>query len=245
MLVLDAGNSRIKARCGAARWSGTAAELDLLAEWIATQRPRAAALSSVASAELAARCVALCERLQVPVLRDLAHGVHLDVRVPSKVGADRAWAARGASLHAQGAVLVVQVGTCLVVDAVWIEGQRCRLLGGAIAPGLPLLQRALAEGTASLPVVTLPAESERVPALGKDTEAACLAGVVNGVRGAARELCARLCSELVWQQPTVLVAGGDALWVLTALHEDHRAVLHTPELVLDGLESAAREVRFT
>lgn len=244
MLVVDAGNSRIKARCGAARWSGTAAELEQFGEWIAAHRPRVAALSSVAGADVVARCVALCERHDVRVLRDVAPEVKLEVHAPDKVGADRIWAARGAGLHAQGAVLVVQAGTCLVVDAVWAEGHGRRLLGGAIAPGLPLLQRALAAGTANLPAVTLPAAPERLHALGKDTESACLSGLVNGLRGAARELCNRLRSELVWSDPAVLVAGGDAVWVLAALQQDHRVVLHTPELVLDGLESAARAVRF-
>jgi pantothenate kinase type III len=47
-----------------------------------------------------------------------------------------------------------------------------------------------------------------VPALGRDTESALLAGVVTGLRGAARELAARVAAEADLRAPLCVVSGG-------------------------------------
>jgi pantothenate kinase type III len=115
------------------------------------------------------------------------------------------------------------------------------LLGGAIAPGLALLERALQAGTAALPLVDAPRAS-RPPALGRGTEAACVAGAWHGLRGAALELCARVAEESGLVGAPVCATGGDLDLVAPALRTAGWNVHAAPELVLDALEHALAEI---
>lgn len=239
VVVVDAGNSRVKARCGSARWSRSHAELDAFETWLRElPAARAAIVSCVASAEVEAALLAACARRGLRLLDADAHGVRLEVRAPAKLGRDRVWAARGAAELARGPALAVHAGTCLVVDALDVDGAQARFLGGAIAPGAPLLARALAEGTARLPLVEL-AGLAAAPALGRDTLEACRSGVLHALRGAARELCAAVAREAGLSAPALLVTGGDAELVLSAVRLDRPDARHAPDLVLDGLLAAA------
>ena len=154
--------------------------------------------------ELAERLAALTGRLEV----DPASGLENATRAPETVGRDRLFAARAALALAPAGALVVDVGTALTVDAVvpGAEGPFAgRFLGGAIAPGVELGARALADHTARLPRVE-PRPGAR--ALGRDTPEALVAGLVVGLRGAARELVAEVGREAGLAAAPVFLTGG-------------------------------------
>jgi type III pantothenate kinase len=160
-------------------------------------------------------------------------GLTIACREPAQVGRDRLFGARAAIEIAGGDALVVAVGTALTVDAVRADRT---FLGGAIAPGPELLARALATGTARLPLVEPRAGAL---ALGVDTEGALRAGIAVGLRGAARELVERLIAEAGLPKATVVVTGGARAFVLDPPAFPGRNVLVEADLVHRGLLLAA------
>ena len=205
--------------------------------------------SSVRGGESAARLGARLEQLF-----GAAHspdcGLELAVTSPETTGKDRLFAARAARELAGGrAAIVVDVGTAMTVDLV-ADGA---FQGGAIAPGPALLARALGGGAAQLFEVEPRAG---VAALGRDTRSALEAGVVVGLRGAARALVEGLTeAHLGSDAPTIFVTGGARGLLLepagflpgAELLEVpllvHLGLLFAAGLELDGVESlVARHV---
>jgi pantothenate kinase type III len=168
-------------------------------------------------------------------------GLELDLETPETTGSDRLFAARAASELARGeAAVVLDVGTAMTVDLV-----RGRVfLGGAIAAGPRLLATALGAGGAQLFDVR-PQPGAR--ALGKSSRAALRAGVVVGLRGAARALTEELALELGERpSPEVFVTGGarELLLVPTGFLPATSLVevpllVHLGLLFASGLEPAA------
>jgi type III pantothenate kinase len=247
LLSIDLGNTRLKARCGASRHSASADDRGSFERWLAgLPSARRVAWSCVAGPEAEAWLERACRARGLAVWRDLRPdlaraGVRCELAEPGRVGADRLWAAAGAARLVGRSCLVVQAGTCLVVDAVESRDGTPVLLGGAIAPGLPLLARALHEGTAALPLVDA-RSTPPPPALGRGTEAACASGAWHGLRGAALELCARIAAEAGFADAPACVGGGDLALVAPALRAGGWSVHEAPELVLDALEHALAEV---
>lgn len=101
---------------------------------------------------------------------------------PEKAGVDRRAQVFAAVQLAGRAAAVVSCGTALTVD---VGDDAGALLGGAILPGLGLGAKALAEGTARLPLVELKGPTG-MPA--RDTDSAIRTGLVVGAAGAARHL---------------------------------------------------------
>ena len=158
--------------------------------------------------------------------------IRAEVDAPEHVGVDRLLAALSAFRRAGGACIVVDAGTVLTVDAVSADGG---FQGGAIFPGLEMIARALAEGTALLPRVDLPSEA---PLVGKNTREAISAGLVHGVRGAVAALVEG-ARETVGREAAVFLTGGDAALLAPHLPAVLREVV--PNLVLEGLVIAYRE----
>ncbi|MDE2116967.1 MAG: type III pantothenate kinase [Betaproteobacteria bacterium] len=175
MLLLDVGNSRIKwvlAQGGAVLRhdhpqgerqaayplrvlrQGTAG----IAEWAALQRdfatlppPHKILVSNVAGEQAAQQMRAACAIWPCPVEFITASAGQCGVRnayaQPAQLGSDR-WAALIAAWHQlHTACLVVNCGTATTVDALSDAGE---FLGGLILPGVDMMRRCLAEGTAQL-----------------------------------------------------------------------------------------------
>lgn len=160
------------------------------------------------------------------------------LEAPGSTGADRALAVFAARLRAPtpGPGLVVSCGTAVTVEHVDAGGV---WLGGAIAPGLGPLSRAMHELTAQLPLLHLEpssAEVEPPPPWGPATVPAMTAGLVWGLVGIVRELVARQSAEFE-REPWVTWTGGDADWLARlAGPPGSRPV---PDLVLRGLAAVA------
>lgn len=239
VLTLDLGNRRAKVR----RWEVDDGEAKLVgaldvahgsclpkveaARWAAAR----AVVSSVAGEGVEARWDAWAEPLELRWER-AGRPLELKVAVPESVGMDRQLAAAGA-LVGRDAAVVCDVGTAMTVDAA-ADGA---FLGGAIAPGPELGARALHAHTARLPEV-VPGPTTK--ALGGNTEEAILAGVVLGLRGAARELVAQAADEAGFADDVpVVVTGGARVLLLEPEPFTTRPVVEDADLVHRGLLAQA------
>ncbi|WP_234484258.1 type III pantothenate kinase [Noviherbaspirillum pedocola] len=168
MLLLDAGNTRVKwalAERGAAPgdWLATGAAardgIDALGDaWrVAAATVDVALLCNVAGEAMRAALEGQLQRAfgpQAPALQLFrsspeAGGLRNRYREPSQLGADRFAAAIGArARYPNEALIVATCGTATTIDAVSPQGD---FLGGMILPGLDMMARALAAGTAQLP----------------------------------------------------------------------------------------------
>lgn len=181
----------------------------------------------------------LCDRLRVrgPVYRfgtDLEVPVRQTLRDASGVGQDRLLNAIGAFSRAEQACIVIDAGTAITVD--FVDGQGV-FHGGAIAPGVNMMLRALHEHTAALPEVAFepgaPAHGQD-EVFGRDTRSAMLLGATSAARGLVRLLTERY-AEFYGGYPQIIATGGDA----RALFEGDEVVEHiVPDLTLFGIQSA-------
>jgi type III pantothenate kinase len=144
---------------------------------------------------------------------------------PRAVGADRITDAVAAYRLLGGPVIVVDIGTATVFDAVSREGE---YLGGAIAPGIQVAVEALVSRASLLRRIEL----VRPPkAIGRNTVHAMQSGLIFGYVGLVEGLVARFQQEL----------GGDAKVVATGGLADiiarETSVFHViePDLTLIGL----------
>jgi type III pantothenate kinase len=156
--------------------------------------------------------------------------VRHELKTLATAGVDRALAVVAAlNLHqGRGPGLVVSCGTAVTVERISDDGV---WQGGAIAPGLKPMAKALHLMTALLPEV----EPREAPeACGRSTIPALEAGVFWGVVGAIRELATRQSLGLT-PLPWLIWTGGDAAtfarWV------DWPGAIVVPHLVLEGLRT--------
>ena len=133
--------------------------------------------------------------------KKLRTGMQIRTDNPREVGADRivngvaAWHAYG------GPVVVVDFGTATTFDCVSAD---CAYVGGAIAPGLRIVEQALFSNTAKLPRV----EVERPPAaIGTNTVHAIQSGLFWGYVGLVESLVERCRAEL-GKDARVVATGG-------------------------------------
>ncbi len=134
-------------------------------------------------------------RLRMPITIDYA--------TPDTLGADRLASAVGAwsEWGAYGAVIVVDIGTAVNIEAITAEGH---YLGGIITAGPDTVRRALQGRTAQLPEAML-----KIPprAIGTSTQDALRAGIMYGVIDQTEGAVRRLKIELA-QRCVVVATGG-------------------------------------
>jgi type III pantothenate kinase len=121
-------------------------------------------------------------------------GTHTGVRIhyePRELGADRVVDVVAAlKLHGPPPLIIVDLGTATVFDAVSAEGD---YLGGAIAPGIGIAAQALYERTAKLYRVEL---EHPKAAIGKNTVNAIQSGIMLGYVALVEGMVARFQKEL-------------------------------------------------
>ena len=145
---------------------------------------------------------------------------------PKEVGADRIANAVAAHAIFEGqAVVVVDFGTAITVDAVSAKGE---YLGGAIAPGIDTSATALFQATAQIRRVEL------VPppaAIGRSTVTSVQSGIIYGTAALVDGLVERVSKEL-GGDARVVATGGLATIVADHCHRIERV---EPTLTLTGL----------
>ncbi len=120
---------------------------------------------------------------------------------PREVGADRIVNAVAAYHLYGGPCIVIDFGTATTYDVISAKGE---FLGGAIAPGVQVSNRALSSSTARLPQVELyPPRS----VTGRNTVEAIQSGLLYGTAGEADGMIQRLRAELGADATTVATGG--------------------------------------
>lgn len=261
-LLIDAGNRRLKWALsrgdidagfdlgdrGVIATAGAAGELEsaLAAAWAALDRPASVWASCVAGAAVADAIAAACRvwALQ-PVFIEAQPrqaGVVNSYANPRALGGDR-WAALVAArhLHPRRAVIVVDAGTAVTVDALDADGV---FRGGVILPGARAMREALGRQTANLGGGDGGDNAAALAtALATDTQAAMSAGAWLAVAGGVDAAVARQLAALPdGGDSTVLLTGGDAERIAAQLTA---GVERAPDLVLRGVAviAASRAAR--
>lgn len=223
-LYLDFGNSRTKwcldnegsshyGVCLNGNWDALKADMDRRS----SSEPSGIVVSSVAGAEIKAHfrmwCKSNFNRLPVfaQVEKTLA-GVTTCYEDLSHLGVDRWLAMVAAYREDKNACIVISAGTALTIDYVSPDG---RHLGGAIAPGLEMMRKALFSGTSQVKLESLTLPRTWMP--GCDTVPCVNAGIAGAVEGLlAKALshmpadCYSQCSDShAGQSCRVFVTGGD------------------------------------
>ncbi len=152
-------------------------------------------------------------------------GLSLNIKKKSGIGADRIVNAVGAYFYFSEPVAVVDCGTATTVTVV---GKDSDILGGAILPGIGLMQGSLYAGTAKLPDI-FPVRPKSF--LGKDTISSINSGVVHGTAGALEKLIYGIEKELGYSLKIVLT-GGYANLVSPFLKINN---ILKPNLIYEGL----------
>jgi type III pantothenate kinase len=243
ILAIDCGNSRLKYAWfdESAPGKVTALAYDNLAildGLFETERAQSGQPDRVVIANVAGDTVrgALAKSLQVFAIE--THWIRAQKRQcgvvnhyddPGQLGGDR-WAALiGARTRERRACLVVNAGTATTIDALSASGD---FQGGLILPGLDLMRRALATGTAELPLV-----EGRYTEFPHNTADAIWNGCVAAQVGAIE----RMRRQLPESAPCLL-SGGTAQLLFPALNTP---CLVVDNLVLEGLAQIAMEMENT
>src|SRR5262249_23605759 len=123
-------------------------------------------------------------------------GVTNGYEQPERLGSDR-WAALiGARALHPGAAVVVNAGTATTADMLSADGT---FLGGIVFPGVEMMKRALAQGTAGLPLA-----HGRLVSEPRSTDDAIETGCLLAQAGAIERLCAHMGPDAL-----CLVSGGE------------------------------------
>lgn len=234
IVCLDSGNSRIKwgvhdgvtwLAQGAVTHADVGELSRLIAEW---PMPEKLVLANVAGGEAATRI-----RQQLAAWSTVIREVRTEARCcgvtnlykyPERLGIDRWCALLGARGLVQSSAVVVMAGTATTIDTLDADGN---FLGGAIMPGVGLMLRSLAQGTAALPF----AEGQYV-AYPRCTDDAIVTGVIEAQTGAIERIFSRLADP----SATCLISGGYAKQLADRLVVTHRMVDNLP---LEGLRHLA------
>lgn len=175
----------------------------------------------------------LLGRTPLVVRYGLDLGITVAVARPEVLGTDRLVDAVAAYSRVRQAAIVVDFGTATTFNVIDGKGT---FLGGAIAPGLGTVTRALIERASALPAVELTAPAS---AIGRDTVPAIQSGLVYGYVGLVEGLLGRLNGEL--DSPATVLATGGLGGVIAPLTGAIHA--YDPWLTLAGILEVYRRNR--
>jgi type III pantothenate kinase len=157
-------------------------------------------------------------------------GIRLDVKNPSRVGADRIVNAIAANRIHKGLLIIIDFGTATTIDCVTKDGS---FIGGVIVPGPGVFARSLHDYTAQLPLVSLRAlralRAQRI--VGRDTIAAIRSGLYFGYKGLIESIIAEL-KKVMGKKAVVFATGGFSHFWGAHIKGVDRII---PNLTLDGL----------
>ncbi len=244
VLLVDAGNSRLKWATLSARERGPAHALTHGGQWSPAKLsevlagvppPGRVLIGAVAGPEAEAALARACTGLwacPVDFVRAAARaaGVANGYERPEQLGVDRWLALIAAHADHAGAACIADCGTAVTVDVIDADG---RHLGGMILPGVQTMSDCVLARTR----VPACAPEVAVSPFGRRTAEALGAGGLNAVAGAIERSLAA-AREALGLSPRLLLAGGDARNVASALCV--RAELR-PDLVIEGLAVLALE----
>lgn len=237
MLLIDAGNSRVKSGLfdgeSITSLSPVATRTERApADWENIDSPSTVLVSNVAGDEVAQKirrwvhAMWSLEPTFTQVRREAAKVV-TQYDDPSQLGVDRWLAALAGYQLAPAAAGVIDAGTAMTVDIVDASGVH---LGGSISPGLSLMVDSLTRNTAQLSLESIAISGH----VATNTAAAISIGCADAVAGGI-ELMRQKANALLGAEPTWIITGGAATQVLKLCEFE---LQHEPNLVLHGLALA-------
>lgn len=231
-LVIDVGNTRIKAACfeedrmEASYRFGSLHELQLE---LGTKHFQNVLISSVNQSQSdfdfiqpSEKKIFLTPQLPLPIQNAYA--------TPQTLGVDRLAAACGAYGQFPGKnCLVIDAGTCINYEFIDEGGT---YWGGAISPGIDMRFKAMNTFTARLPLIH---RTDYADLIGNSTETCMQSGVMNGVLAEVESTIDRYREK--YPSLVVLICGGDAPFFENRLKP---TIFAAPDLVLKGLNRILR-----
>lgn len=245
ILELDLGNTRAKWRILNERAEIVVRGVEDVARWLDSNFPESwfaniqrVRISSVLSAATEKQLITKMQS-ELPIAPQLARskshccGVTNAYANPERLGVDR-WLALIAAYQAAGrAVMVVDVGTALKIDAANDAGHH---IGGYIIPGAALMERALLDGTDRVRYES-GVQMESV-AFGFDTRSCVQNGIAAALVGAAL-VAIEQCKLQIGRQPALYFTGGLGSQMQRCLELNGvRDIRFEADLVMDGLRYA-------
>lgn len=240
ILVIDIGNTRTKWALADAEGKLTEYEVCMNADLAETnlkkisKKADMALISNVAGDAMAERLEEVLAPLPSVFAATEKQACGVLNSVYPTLGVDRWMALIAVKSRVKQAVLVVNAGTAITIDALDSQG---KFLGGTIMPGIRLMHTALADHTAQLNV-----HGGAVTAFPNNTQDALESGCLNAAVGAVMVMLKRLERHSGWL-PRLVVSGGDAQLIADALKPDLKQVMIMDNLVLQGLALLAKEKR--
>ena len=162
-------------------------------------------------------------RLLVPGMKT---GLNIKYENPRELGSDRIANAVAVSSLYGGPSIFIDFGTATTYG---VLSEKNEFLGGAIGPGLRMMNRALSSGTAKLPSIEL-VVPPRV--IGRTTVSNIQSGILYGYIGSVEKIVGEMKRELGCAQAKVIATGGMAHMVKS--NSDVIDVIN-PDLTLTGL----------
>lgn len=149
----------------------------------------------------------------------------LNIKKKSGIGADRISNAVGAFFYHKKPVAAIDCGTATTITVVDKDNA---IVGGAILPGIRLMQSSLYVRTAKLPDI-VPIRPKSF--LGRDTASSIQSGVINGTVGALDNIIAGIEQELGYDLNIILTGGYSKL--ISPLLKIHHIL--KPNLIFEGM----------
>ena len=240
MLLIDAGNSRIKSGLWERGAITPLSSIDTQAstppsDWLRIDRPASVVISNVAGAATALKLAAWTEAAwslmpNFAAVRREAAGVSTRYERIEQLGIDRWLAVLAGYDLAGGAAGIVDAGTAITIDIVNVNGMH---LGGSILPGLSLMVESLAQNTARLRLATI----EHNNGVAINTTMAISTGCIDAVCGGIERMRQK-AQAVLGREPLWIITGGEASIVMEISEAQFQ---HVPDLVLRGLALAATE----
>jgi type III pantothenate kinase len=166
------------------------------------------------------------ERTEVMIAtQGMRSDVNLAIEAPGEFGTDRLADAVAAYEFYKSAAAVLDFGTATTITVV---DDNANCIGGAIMPGLGLMNYSLDRGTSKLRRIDMEGP---VAALGKDTAGCICSGIFFGTAGAVERILAEIEKETGRSLATV-VTGGYGPLISKYLKRPHDS---NPHLTLEGL----------
>ena len=239
-LLIDSGNTRLKWALlqdgglitSHALFNQQITRQQLIETWKLQPPPKCFAIACVSSTPLLelvlAVAIELWPNIQIIPVKSQAHafGVYNAYQQSEKLGVDRWLALVAVRNHYQLPACIVDCGTAITVDLIDSDGKH---QGGLISPGLTLMKKSLAAGTAGLQFY----ETSYVAGPANFTEAAIYSGTLFAAVG--------LIEHVLSKQPNasqLILTGGDAEIIAAQLKTkpiiDSDLVLRGLAVVLEG-----------
>ena len=167
----------------------------------------------------------LCDIVPLMLGPGVKTGLNIKIDNPAQLGADLVAGAVGAIDEYTMPCVIIDMGTASTISVLDRSGA---FLGGAIAAGVRLTLKALAENTAQLPSISIEAPSA---VIGSNTVECMQSGLVYGTAAMLDGLLDKIEQEL-GETPTVVATGGMSKEIIPHCR---RNIIYNENLLLDGL----------